>query len=149
MTKENTAKEFWKNKTLEEMTSTEWESLCDGCGKCCLEKLQDSDTGEILYTNIACRLLNIDCARCSDYSNRQKLVDDCIKLTPKKVRTIKWLPATCSYRLVLEKKDLPDWHHLVCGDRDMVHKKNMSVKNRAVPSVLAEEDYSKHIIDWI
>ena len=108
------AKPFWKEKTLEEMSAAEWESLCDGCGKCCLSKLEDEDTGEIHFTSVGCRLFNAKTCRCRDYENRQAQVSDCVRLTPENVRTIKWLPSTCAYRLVAEgsslvKTMLPPW----------------------------------------
>jgi uncharacterized cysteine cluster protein YcgN (CxxCxxCC family) len=98
---------FWKTKTLEEMDGTEWESLCDGCARCCLNKLEDWDTGEIVWTNVACTLLDCDSCRCRDYVNRAKTVPDCIQLTPDEVRTLTWLPPTCAYRLVRDGEDLP------------------------------------------
>ena len=100
------AEPFWKTKTLEEMSAAEWESLCDGCGKCCLSKLEDEDTGEIHFTSVGCRLFNADTCRCSDYANRLAQVPDCVGLTPDNVRTISWLPSTCAYRLVAEGHDL-------------------------------------------
>ena len=100
------AEPFWKTKTLEEMSAAEWESLCDGCGKCCLSKLEDEDTGEIYFTSVGCRLFNAETCRCKDYANRLALVSDCVGLTPENVRTISWLPSTCAYRLVAEGRDL-------------------------------------------
>lgn len=140
---------FWQAKKLHKMTQKEWESLCDGCGKCCLNKLEDWDTGEVYYTNIACNLLNCETCQCSDYENRLEKVPDCIDLSPKKVDELQWLPPTCAYRLVSEGKDLPNWHHLKTGDRESIHKAGYSVKG----SVFSEgdmqpEEYEKHIVTW-
>ncbi len=123
---------FWKTKTLGEMTRAEWESLCDGCGRCCLHKLRDEDTNEVVFTNVACRLLNIPSCRCADYENRRKWVPDCVKLTPAKLKKIDWLPPTCAYRLLAEGKDLMWWHPLVSGDPETVHKAGVSVRGRAI-----------------
>src|SRR5262245_5363391 len=104
---------FWKTKTLETMTGAEWESLCDGCGKCCLSKLEDEDSGEIHWTTVGCKLLDPATCQCGDYANRKSLVPDCVQLTPETVRTINWLPTTCAYRLLAEGHELYWWHHLV------------------------------------
>ncbi len=124
---------FWKTKTLAEMSDAEWESLCDGCGKCCLVGLEDEDTGEIYLTDVACKLFNSGACRCSDYANRQKLVHDCVKLTPENVPDLNWLPKTCAYRLVHQKRDLFWWHPLVSGDADTVHQANVSVQGKTRP----------------
>jgi len=123
---------FWRRKTLEEMTRGEWESLCDGCGKCCLHKLEDIDTGAIAFTRVACRMLDLDSCRCKDYPNRKKHVPDCVRLTPTRVNKIDWLPKSCAYRLVNEGKDLYWWHPLVSGDPDTVHQAGISVRGRAI-----------------
>jgi uncharacterized cysteine cluster protein YcgN (CxxCxxCC family) len=107
---------FWRRKTLDAMTPEEWESLCDGCGRCCLVKLEDEDTGHIHATDIGCRLFDAGTCRCKDYANRSATVPDCVTLTPKEVRELSWLPPTCAYRLVGEGRDLPWWHPLVSGD---------------------------------
>ncbi|TKT80439.1 YcgN family cysteine cluster protein [Aquamicrobium sp. LC103] len=141
---------FWKTKTLEEMSAAEWESLCDGCGKCCLAKLEDEDTGEIHWTSVGCRLFDAGTCRCKDYANRQAKVSDCIRLTPQTVRTISWLPESCAYRLVAEGRDLYWWHHLISGSRDTVHEAGVSVRGRVTVSEddLAEpEDYFEHMLD--
>lgn len=143
-------KPFWKTKTLEAMSPQEWESLCDGCGKCCVSKLEDEDTGEIYFTSVACRLFNAETCRCCDYANRHALVSDCIGLTPQNVRTISWLPKTCGYRLVAEGRDLFPWHPLISGDPDSVHKAGISMRGRvtASESELDEpEDYFEHMLE--
>ena len=140
---------FWKTKTLEEMSQTEWESLCDGCGKCCLNKLEDWDTAEIYWTNIGCELLDCDSCRCKDYENRFEIVSDCIQLTPQIVRTLTWLPPTCGYRLVRDGEDLFDWHPLISGDPETVHKVGVSVQGRVVPDEgKPADEYENHLVDW-
>ncbi|MEL6257492.1 MAG: YcgN family cysteine cluster protein [Pseudomonadota bacterium] len=140
---------FWRTKRLDQMSDEEWESLCDGCAKCCLLKLEDEDTGEIAYTRLHCRLLDASTCRCSDYRNRKAKVPDCIKLTPDKIEAIAWMPRTCSYRLVAEGQDLPDWHHLVCGDRDRIHQEGHSIMGRTkCEDTVIEEDQVDWIIDW-
>lgn len=140
---------YWKTKRLEEMTREEWESLCDGCAKCCLLKLEDEDTGEIAYTRLHCRLLDARTCQCSDYANRKAKVSDCVQLTPKKVDEIKWMPRTCAYRLVSEGRDLPDWHHLVCGDRERIHREGHSIMGRTkCEDTVLEEDQIDWIVDW-
>jgi uncharacterized cysteine cluster protein YcgN (CxxCxxCC family) len=140
---------FWKTKTLEEMSKTEWESLCDGCGKCCLNKLEDWDTAEIYWTNIGCELLDCDSCRCKDYENRFEIVSDCIQLTPQVVRTLTWLPPTCGYRLVRDGEDLFDWHPLISGNPETVHEVGVSVRGRVVPDNGKQADeYENHLVDW-
>lgn len=140
---------FWQQKTLEELTKGEWESLCDGCGRCCLNKLEDWETGEIAWTNVACRLLDSKSCRCKNYTFRQDHVPDCISLTPEEVRSITWLPPTCGYRLVAEGHDLYWWHPLVSGDPDTVHVAGISVRNKTVDEKdIAIEDYEDHLVDW-
>jgi uncharacterized cysteine cluster protein YcgN (CxxCxxCC family) len=138
---------FWRSKTLGEMTRAEWESLCDGCGRCCLHKLRDEDSGELGWTNVACRLLDIGTARCSDYANRKARVPDCVKLTPKKLAAIDWLPPTCAYRLLAEGQDLPWWHPLVSGDPETVVAAGVSVRGKAIRErdAAALED---HLVAW-
>jgi len=141
---------FWKEKPLERMSPQEWESLCDGCGKCCLSKLEDEDTGAIYWTSVGCRLLDCESCRCRDYPNRLKMVDDCVGLTPEKVRSLGWLPKTCAYRLIAEGKDLYWWHHLVSGSHDTVHEAGVSVRGRvtALETDLDEpEDYFDHMLE--
>ncbi|MBX3598543.1 MAG: YcgN family cysteine cluster protein [Rhizobiaceae bacterium] len=141
---------FWKQKTLEAMTSQEWESLCDGCGKCCLSKLEDEDTGDIYWTSVGCRLLDSGSCRCRNYENRMQIVDDCVGLNPQNVRTIVWLPQTCAYRLVAEGRELYWWHPLVSGSKETVHEAGISVRGRvtALENELADaEDYFDHMLD--
>ncbi len=139
---------FWRTKTLEALTPWEWESLCDGCGRCCLVKLEDEETGEILKTDIACKLLDAGSCRCRSYGQRQKKVHDCIKLTPETVRAIRWLPSTCAYRLVREGKPLLPWHPLVSGSPDSVHEAGISVRGRVGGSerTVKLRDYVDHIV---
>ncbi len=127
-TLEQISEPFWRTKTLEQMTRAEWESLCDGCGRCCLLKLEDEDTGDILLTRLACRLLDVGKCRCSNYENRFAQVPDCIEIDPAKVRALSWLPASCGYRRVDEGRDLAWWHPLVSGSPETVHQAGVSVR---------------------
>ena len=137
---------FWRTKRLDQMTRCEWESLCDGCGKCCVNKLEDEETGEIFQTNVACKLLDGQSCQCSNYKHRKTLVPDCIRLTPAKLATIDWLPSTCGYVRVARGKDLPSWHHLKTGTRETMHKAGKSVRGRVISEDIAAclED---HVID--
>ena len=137
---------FWEEKPLAAMSRAEWESLCDGCGKCCLHKLEDEETGEVFPTNVACRLLDRHQSRCRAYPTRKRFVPDCVRLTPAKLATIDWLPSTCAYRLVAAGQPLPDWHHLVSGDPESVHAAGISTRGWTV----SEEDAGEleyHIVD--
>jgi uncharacterized protein len=138
---------FWKTKSLEQMTDSEWESLCDGCGRCCLSKLEDDDTGEIHFTHVGCRLLDGQTCRCRDYANRSAQVEDCVRLTPENVRELTWLPPTCGYKLVAEGRDLYWWHPLVSGDAETVHIAGISVRGRCVPEAAAG-DAEDRIVTW-
>jgi hypothetical protein len=138
---------FWKTKKMSQMTQAEWESLCDGCGKCCLNKIIDIETNELHFTNVACKLLDTESCRCKHYKTRFSYVKDCVRLTPRNVRQIRWLPDTCAYRLVAEGKDLYDWHHLVCGDRNAVHRAGISGRGR----IISEQDAGEledYIVAW-
>ena len=119
-------------KPLTEMTTGEWESLCDGCGLCCQIRVEDEDTGEIALSNVACRYLCLEKNRCTDYENREQNVPDCIRVTPNNVKSLDWLPHTCGYRLVAFGHPLPDWHHLVCGDKEEVHRSGSSMRGDLV-----------------
>ena len=138
---------YWRTKTLEEMTREEWEALCDGCARCCLLKLEDADTGEIAYTDIACRLLDLGTCRCTRYRQRLRMVPECVDLTPEQVRKLDWLPSTCAYRLVAEGQDLAWWHPLVSGDPETVHKAGISVRGRVVPERRGD-DPEDRIVTW-
>jgi len=140
---------FWHEKTLEEMSEEEWEALCDGCGRCCLIKLEDEDSGEIFTSDVHCRLLDPQTCACSDYPNRQHKVKDCIKLTPASVREIQWIPSTCAYRRLAEGKDLAWWHPLVSGDPNTVVEVGVSVMGRTVAEQdVAEGEWEDHMVDW-
>jgi uncharacterized cysteine cluster protein YcgN (CxxCxxCC family) len=146
---ENGQDRFWETKPLARMTKREWESLCDGCGKCCLVKLQDAETDEISYTDVACKLLDCTTARCSDYSNRKRQVPDCVVLSVKLVNQLDWMPSTCAYRLLKEGKPLYWWHHLECGDPNAVHEAGISVRGRVVSETLVEDaELVEHVVDW-
>ena len=138
---------FWKQKSLKELSVDEWESLCDGCGKCCLHKLENEDTAEVFYTEVACSLLDIGKCRCTNYHKRTLLVHDCVKLTAANLCKIPWLPATCAYRLIDEGKDLYWWHPLVSGDPETVHQAGISVRNRAIDEPKAR-NLENHIVSW-
>ena len=141
---------FWKTKSLSEMSTEEWESLCDGCGRCCLNKLEDIDTGTIHYTNVACRLLDLKRCRCSQYTQRLDFVPDCISLSPKNIQTITWLPHTCAYRRLAEGKDLAWWHPLVSHSDKTVHQAGISVRGKVVSEdAIPAQEFKERIIDWI
>ena len=138
---------FWKTVPLDRMSGEQWESLCDGCGRCCLHKLRDEDTDELAFTNVSCRLLDTDTCRCSRYATRHEWVPDCVSLTPADLATIDWLPPTCAYRMVAEGRELAWWHPLVSGDPGTVHAAGVSVRGLAVDERRAGplEDY---VVDW-
>lgn len=138
---------FWEVKPLAAMTKDEWESLCDGCAKCCLHKFQDADTGEITATNVACRLLDLNTCRCTNYPERKRLVPDCVVLDQDNVHTLDWMPATCAYRLLAEGKPLFDWHPLISGTAASVHEAGISVRGRVISEREAGE-LSHHMVEW-
>jgi len=137
---------FWEVVPLDRMSREQWESICDGCGKCCVHKLEDDDTGEIFPTNVACRLLDNRTAQCKDYPNRKAHVPECVRLTPAVLDTIDWLPASCSYLRVHRGQGLAEWHHLITGDRESIHRAKASVRNRTV-SEDEVGDLENHIIE--
>lgn len=140
---------FWEQKSLVELDPQEWESLCDGCAKCCLHKLEDEDSGEVFYTKVVCRYMDEQC-RCSEYQQRHVLVPNCVWLKPENVAEFHWLPQTCAYRLVAEGKPLPDWHPLVSGSADSVHEAGISIKGRALSENYVHPDgFEEHIIHWV
>ena len=140
-------KPFWETKTLDQMTRAEWESLCDGCGRCCLHKLRDDDTGALWWTNVACRLLDNDTCQCSNYPKRRRLVPDCVQLTPENLTEIDWLPPSCAYRRLAEGKTLAWWHPLVSGDAATVHTSGISVRGRVVDERDAGP-LDHHLAEW-
>ena len=140
---------FWQRKTLAEMTGDEWESLCDGCAKCCLIKLQDAEDGTTEYTDVACRLLDHDTCRCSRYASRREEVPDCVALTADNIGALGWMPSTCAYRLIAEGRDLYWWHPLVSGDPETVHLAGISVRHRILSETEVDEDaLEDRIVDW-
>lgn len=144
-----TEEPFWQTKTLAQMSTSEWESLCDGCGRCCLSKLEDWDTGEIFFTNVACSQFDPRSCRCQDYPNRHQRVADCIPLTPENVGELSWLPPTCAYRLLAEGQDLYWWHPLVSGDAQTVHDAEISVRGRTLSEAdVPESELEDHIVAW-
>jgi len=141
--------QFWKQKSLTEMTSEEWESLCDSCGKCCCIRLEDEDTADIYITDVACKLFDPETCQCTDYSNRSVKVPDCVTLTPGNVHALKWMPRTCAYRLVADGQDLPAYHHLISGDKNTIHEAGMSVQHAVTTETLVKEDDLPHrIVIW-
>lgn len=139
---------FWETKELSELTEEQWESLCDGCGLCCLHKLEDEDTGDIYYTTVCCKLLDIETCRCTDYSNRVQRVPSCLKLSLQSPEVFPLLPETCAYRLRFENKPLPDWHPLVCQDPLIIHEQGISVRDFALPEAEVDlEDLEDYLME--
>lgn len=138
---------FWEL-PLSELNRAEWEALCDGCALCCLHKIEDADTGEIVHTNVACKLLDPQTAACRNYRNRHTFVPDCLRLTVQIVEQARWLPASCAYRLRAEGKPLHAWHYLISGDRESVRKAGIGVQGRVVSEVDAGP-LEHHIVDWV
>ena len=139
---------FWKTKKLAEMTTEEWESLCDGCGKCCLHKLEDEDTGKIAYTNVACKLINLNTCRCTRYAERISLVAECLDLKQYDFTQYHWLPATCAYRLLNEGKELPLWHPLRSGRAASVKNAGVAISSYAIKASAAM-NLEAHIMEWL
>lgn len=140
---------FWETVPLKKLNPVEWEALCDGCGKCCLNKLEDPDTGEVAFTRVSCRLLDGETCRCAQYDIRKQFVPECVVLTPKNIGDIAyWMPRTCAYRVLHEGRKLEDWHPLISGDPETVHKAGISVRGWTVPEFeVHEDDWEDHIID--
>jgi uncharacterized cysteine cluster protein YcgN (CxxCxxCC family) len=140
---------FWQTTPLAEMSKDEWESLCDGCGKCCVIKLEDVDNGRIHYTDVGCTLLDGTTCRCKDYPNRKSIVSDCIILTPDRLDDLPWMPMSCAYRRLHEGRNLPPWHPLITGDPNSTIKAGQSVKGKIFPEDdIDDDDYPHHIKDW-
>jgi uncharacterized protein len=139
---------FWKIKKLAEMTAEEWESLCDNCGKCCLHKLEDQDTGKIVFTNVACRLINLNTCRCTRYNERTRLVTECLDVKQFGLTQFNWLPSTCAYRLLNDGKELPAWHPLLSGSAASVKKAGVSISSYAIKESKAM-NMEDHIIKWL
>jgi len=139
---------FWKTKTLAEMTTEEWESLCDNCGKCCLNKLEDEDSGDIYFTSVVCNLIDLDTCRCTRYAERTRLIPECIDLKQHDFAEYNWLPATCAYRLLVDGKELPSWHPLITGDPESVKEAGVSISSYAMKESEVE-DLEDHIIEWL
>ncbi len=142
-----TTRPFWETTPLDRMTAEQWESLCDGCGRCCLHKLRDDDTAELSFTTVSCRLLDTGTCRCSRYETRRRWVPDCVSLTPETLRAIDWLPPSCAYRRVAEGKGLAWWHPLVSNDPETVHEAGVSVRGRAIDERRAGP-LEHHLADW-
>lgn len=141
---------FWQRKSLEAMTPAEWESLCDGCGRCCTHKLEDEDTGAVFPTRIACRLLDGHTCRCGDYPNRRQRVPDCLQMTPTIARTAEWLPESCAYRRIAQGRGLAWWHPLVSGSDETVHEAGVSVRDRLTPEQSVDPDaLEDYIAEWV
>ena len=142
-------KPFWERKKLTEMTRKEWESLCDGCGKCCLHKLEDKETEEVFYTRVVCQYLDQDKCRCGVYGKRQKLVPDCVVLTPKNLDELSWMPGTCAYRLLHEDKPLPLWHPLITGNRSAIIASDNTITGKVISEEFVHVDgFEEHLVDW-
>lgn len=139
---------FWRRKSLDQLDQDEWEALCDGCGLCCLQKLEDEEQpGAVYYTDVACKLLDLNSCQCKNYPGRKAVVPDCVQLTPADAAAFAWLPPTCAYRLLAEGEELPAWHHLVCADRREVHRQGISRAGRMLAEdALAEDDWEERII---
>ena len=141
---------FWRDKRLTEMSREEWESLCDGCARCCMIKLEDEDSGEVCYTSVVCDLLDIERCRCTRYPERHELVPDCIEFDADLAASLRWLPTTCAYRRLAEGRDLPDWHPLLTGRPESVHEAGASVRGKVLHAGSVHEDaLAEHAIRWV
>jgi uncharacterized cysteine cluster protein YcgN (CxxCxxCC family) len=140
---------FWERHALTALTGPEWEALCDGCGKCCLNKLEDEDTREVALTRVACRLLDDDTCACAHYADRHRFVPDCVTLTPENIHAnAYWMPRTCAYRLLAEGRPLPDWHPLITGDPESTHRAGISLRGRTVSEFdVPEEEWEDYIVE--
>lgn len=142
--------QFWQHRQLESFSASEWEQLCDGCGKCCLNKLEDEDSGEVVFTRAACQLLDIGSCRCNDYSNRLSRVPDCTQVTPAMARSDNRLPSSCSYRLLAQGFDLPEWHPLISGDSQSTVDSGNAVADRVISEEYVHPDgLDEHVITWV
>ena len=142
-------KEFWKKKKLNNLSKEEWEALCDRCGKCCVIKLEDVDTSKIHYTNVSCKLLCTKTAKCKNYVNRKNFVKDCVVLSYNNIELLNWMPKTCSYKLVHQGKDLPEWHHLIHGNFEKMLKEKKCVRDRVInEKKIRKKDLQDYIYDW-
>ena len=143
-------KNFWEEKSLTEMTKQEWESLCDGCAKCCLIKLEDIDTAKVYYSKVVCKLMDQNTCQCTNYQERSTIVSDCVWLTPKDIDQFHWLPSTCAYRLLAEGKSLEWWHPLISGDPATVHEAGVSIRGRCISEEHVHPNgYEEHLITWV
>ena len=146
----NKTEAFWKTTALESMSREQWESLCDGCGKCCLHKLEDEDSGEIAYTRVICRYFEESSCRCQVYSERKKRVPDCVVLRPDNLQSLPWMPETCAYRLLYEGKYLPAWHPLLTGDHQAIHEAGNTVTGKVISEEFVHEDgFEEHVVKWV
>jgi len=144
-----TDRPWWETTPLNSMTVEQWESLCDGCAKCCLQKLEDEEDGTVYYTDLACNLLDTETCRCTDYQNRHERVAGCVWLKPEHLGTFYWLPDSCAYRLLAEGRPLPSWHHLISNDRRLIHQLSRSVSGRCQPaSSMDESRWDEHVVEW-
>lgn len=141
---------FWQTKSLEQLSSSEWEQLCDGCGKCCLHKLEDEDTGELFFTRVACFLFDDQRCQCQDYPNRKQRVPECLVLSSLQTEQFDWLPETCAYRLLAYHQPLPSWHPLVSGDTETVHRAGISARGKTINEHDVDlEQLEDHIVHWV
>ncbi len=139
-------KNFWNETLLEDFNQEDWEALCDGCAKCCLHKLENEDDGEIYYTDVHCKFLNLNTCSCTDYKNRHINVNNCISFSSKDIKNMHWLPETCAYKLKYQKKNLPNWHYLICGNKQEIHQQKQSIKGMAEADT--GQDLEEHILNY-